>query len=303
MIYTWKNMGWNNNGTMGKNDFTRLVNLDDFKFLKNTFSCDSNSNNKNNTNPTLLILIHTAPNNFEKRKIIRDTWGSIVDSRYRLLFLLGLPDTSSLQHKLDKENESHGDIVQGNFVDAYRNLTYKHVMALKWTKYFCPNVKYLLKTDDDVFVNVPKFLNYIDDPTGDLPKTHLMRCLPEYKAIARRSNRSKWKVTTKEYQYRHYPPFCQGFSIMYSYDVVKSLYSLAQRSKFFWIDDVLITGFLGMVAGFTPSSFGRLMMSRKNLYKVSDRDWDVVPYLLGPCNLQETDIKKLWDKLNYKSFK
>jgi hypothetical protein len=34
-------------------------------------------------------------------------------------------------------------------------MTYKHIMALKWVVYFCPGVRYVLKTDDDTFVNTP----------------------------------------------------------------------------------------------------------------------------------------------------
>ena len=28
-------------------------------------------------------------------------------------------------------------------------------MGLKWTSIFCPQAKYILKTDDDIYVNVP----------------------------------------------------------------------------------------------------------------------------------------------------
>ena len=35
------------------------------------------------------------------------------------------------------------------------NLTLKSVMGLKWSAIFCPQAKFVLKTDDDIFVNVP----------------------------------------------------------------------------------------------------------------------------------------------------
>jgi hypothetical protein len=34
-------------------------------------------------------------------------------------------------------------------------MTYKHIMALKWALYYCPRVRYVLKSDDDTFVNTP----------------------------------------------------------------------------------------------------------------------------------------------------
>ena len=41
------------------------------------------------------------------------------------------------------------------FQDTYRNLTLKTVMGLKWSAIFCPQARHVMKTDDDIFVNVP----------------------------------------------------------------------------------------------------------------------------------------------------
>ena len=47
-------------------------------------------------------------------------------------------------------------------MEHYENLTYKATGALKWIKEFCPNVDYLLKADEDVFVHVPGILEYLE---------------------------------------------------------------------------------------------------------------------------------------------
>lgn len=39
--------------------------------------------------------------------------------------------------------------------DSYFNLTLKTVMGLKWKAMFCPQAKIWMKTDDDIFVNLP----------------------------------------------------------------------------------------------------------------------------------------------------
>ena len=59
---------------------------------------------------------------------------------------------------LDSENDRHHDLLQGSFKDTYRNLTYKHVMILKWALYYCPGVRYVLKSDDHILVNTPVLL-------------------------------------------------------------------------------------------------------------------------------------------------
>ena len=64
----------------------------------------------------------------------------------------------SLQVSLESENDRYHDLLQGSFKDTYRNLTYKHITVLKWVLYYCPGVRYVLKSDDDVFVNTPMLM-------------------------------------------------------------------------------------------------------------------------------------------------
>lgn len=58
--------------------------------------------------------------------------------------------------KLEKESESFGDILQiGGLLDSNdRNNTLKMAGLLNWLHRFCPQVDYVLKVDDDVFVNM-----------------------------------------------------------------------------------------------------------------------------------------------------
>ncbi len=43
------------------------------------------------------------------------------------------------------------------------NLTYKTIMGLKWASTFCACAKFVMKTDDDMFVNVPNILDAVKD--------------------------------------------------------------------------------------------------------------------------------------------
>jgi len=51
----------------------------------------------------------------------------------------------------------YGNIIQMNLIDHYHNLTLKAVGLLNWLNINCPQVLYILKCDDDVYVNVPNF--------------------------------------------------------------------------------------------------------------------------------------------------
>lgn len=111
-------------------DETTLIDMKNFKFTINHDPC-------NRTQTLLLMLIHSAPNNLLKRNVIRETWGKQTTDLI-LLFFMGSTDMNYQNDIINEDNKYH-DIIQGNFVDVYRNMTYKHVMALKWATYYCPS--------------------------------------------------------------------------------------------------------------------------------------------------------------------
>ncbi|KAF6364084.1 beta-1,3-galactosyltransferase 4 [Rhinolophus ferrumequinum] len=117
--------------------------------------------------PFLLILVCTAPENLNQRNAIRASWGGQRRARglrVQTLFLLGEPSarhpsSSSHENYLAQESAAQGDILQAAFQDSYRNLTLKTLSGLNWADKHCPMARYILKTDDDVFVNVPELVS------------------------------------------------------------------------------------------------------------------------------------------------
>jgi Galactosyltransferase len=279
-----------------KNDFSHLIDLENFEYLINHPTCKEREK-------TLLvvILVHSAPENFQKRSIIRETWGT-KDPRALLFFIIGAVNSSNIQDKIELEDKVHEDVVQGNFRDAYRNMTYKHVMALKWFLYDCPEARYLLKTDDDVFVNTPLLYNNLGSPTEAIsqqfPSERLLLCYEISSAKVKRSYRSKWRVSFDEFSDKYYPNHCPGFSILYSADVVKQLYMKAQQLKYFWIDDVHITGNVASKLNLTISPSSGLFLNRyeqQDLLLGRQRTASAATFLFAQPNLNEQEIRTLWD--------
>ena len=65
------------------------------------------------------------------------------------------PTSSNKQiSKVEKEKNIHNDIIQGSFHDSYRNLSYKNVFGLLWVSKFCQNAKFIVKTDDDIYLDL-----------------------------------------------------------------------------------------------------------------------------------------------------
>lgn len=282
-----------------KNDFMKLINLANFEFLINHQSCKELDNQ-----PMIVILVHSAPDNCQKRKVIRETWGE-KDERALLIFMIGAVNSSILQDKIDLENVLHDDIVQGNFKDAYRNMTYKHVMALKWFVYNCREARYLLKTDDDVFVNTPILYQYLENPPLEyrqFDQERLLFCSQITGAKVKRSFRSKWRVSYDEYVESYFPNHCPGFSILYSSEIVFQMYLKAQNLPYFWIDDVHITGNVASKLNISISSTGNLFLNDEQQNDLLSGRINAVeiPFLFARPNLSERVIRNLWEVVHSK---
>lgn len=170
-----------------------------FKYLISKPECDRNS-----SAPYFVTLVHSSPTQFERRAACRDTWAHS-DSRTRTYFLMGMVQSLSLQKRINEEEEKFHDIIQGNFLDSYHNLTYKHTMALKWFTENCPHVKYLLKLDDDVFVNVPATYEFLVNNKDD-KKYILGIYFPPQETF----RKGKWKTSTEDIREKYMPEYASG---------------------------------------------------------------------------------------------
>ncbi|XP_046736300.1 beta-1,3-galactosyltransferase 5-like [Diprion similis] len=265
------------------NDKTRLIDLRNFTFTIN-HTC-------NNSHPLIVALIHTAPKNYAKRMIIRETWGKKI---YGIMVFFFVGMSTEFQCKLEEEDKTYGDIVQGNFIDSYRNLTYKHVMDLKWAKYHCPDVKYVLKLDDDVFVNTPAVLAFLARNMLPWGENRVMRCNPASSTVPQRKAGDKWMVTKKEYPGKTYPAYCLGWVIFYTLDTVSLLYEEAQCTPYFWIDDVHISGIVAKKVNLTYTSLNSQILRGKKLNDFIKSPDATVDFLVAGPQLTETDSRALW---------
>lgn len=114
----------------------------------------------------LLVVIKSVAEQHDRREAVRKTWGqelSVDGKTIRTVFLLGTPtsDTRNLQKLLEYEDVIYRDILQWDFMDTFFNLTLKEVNFLRWFSIYCPQVQFIFKGDDDVFVNTRNLLELI----------------------------------------------------------------------------------------------------------------------------------------------
>ena len=120
-------------------------------------------------------------------------------------------------------------------------------MALDWISRHCQHVPYVLKTDDDMLVNMFSVLNHLFTLTNLYPTEawhSTIACLMWKRMRVTRDPSSKWFVTSDEYPYEHFEPYCSGSAYFITQDLIQPLFDATRTIPFFWIDDYYMTGLL-----------------------------------------------------------
>ncbi|XP_064648165.1 beta-1,3-galactosyltransferase 1-like [Lineus longissimus] len=196
--------------------------------------------------PFLLILVCSQHENFPYRQAIRDTWGSIAlyHKRIKLIFLVGRHEDEFWNRNIQKEYRTFKDIVQTNFTDSYRNLTLKVLSGFHWALTHCPTVEFVLKSDEDMIINVP----YLVKLLFKFPLHNEIMGSINTNAPVMRYASSKWGVSRERYPLPTYPPYMSGNSYVVSTAVARTLFETSKYVPLINIEDAYITGVLARIA-------------------------------------------------------
>uniref|UniRef100_UPI00358FF2AF beta-1,3-galactosyltransferase 5-like n=1 Tax=Myxine glutinosa TaxID=7769 RepID=UPI00358FF2AF len=203
--------------------------------------------------PRLLVLVTCAPSHAAARMAIRESWGlSSHGNMVRFVFVLGLSWSSAEQRGLEDERVLYGDVLQASFHDTYRNLTLKTMAGLKWALSACPDVAFILKVDDDVFVNIPALLETligIEDGDFYVGRIHFG---------VRPVRTPSHKYFDQVYKFERYPPYCSGTAYALSTEAAKKIMTVALSKAVYLLpmEDVFI-GMCAQVANLKPSHNAR----------------------------------------------
>ncbi|KAK2152457.1 hypothetical protein LSH36_328g03042 [Paralvinella palmiformis] len=202
----------------------------------------------------IVLLVHSYHDFVERRQAIRDTWGGAAVRRQwpgkpfseqvRIAFVFGLHRNLVSDQELWKEESRYGDIVQGRFVDDYRNMTLKSLLGLKWVTKYCSMARYVIKSDDDMIINFPYLLSILrrTDMTWSIMGP-LNVGAKVYRA------KSKWALSKADFPFYYFPPYESGSAYVISMDLVQPLLDCSDYVPYIFVDDVYITGILGRILG------------------------------------------------------
>uniref|UniRef100_A0A8C6WT52 Hexosyltransferase n=2 Tax=Neogobius melanostomus TaxID=47308 RepID=A0A8C6WT52_9GOBI len=206
--------------------------------------------------PFLLLVVKTLMPHFERRQAIRETWGqvgAIANKTVVTVFLLGNAmaedNHPNLTALLRLEADIHRDILQWDYRDTFFNLTLKDILFLDWFRSFCPKAQFILKGDDDVFVNTPRIIDFLDQLAPRMvPDLFIGDVITN--AGPHRDKNLKYFVP-KSYFVGSYPPYAGGGGFLYSGQLALKLYEESKKVVVYPIDDVY-TGMCLKKLGLVP---------------------------------------------------
>lgn len=208
----------------------------------------------------LLLVIKSSPGNYERREVLRKTWG---EERLhngvwiRRIFISGTTESGFEKERLNKllelEQQEHNDILQWDFSDTFYNLTLKQILFLEWMERNCPNAHFLLNGDDDVFANTDNMVEYLQSLNDNDGSQHLFTGHLIQNVGPIRSPNSKYYIPVQVQESNSYPPYCGGGGFLLSGYTASVIYNMSQSITILPIDDV----YMGMClakAGLGPTS-------------------------------------------------
>ncbi|XP_045506904.1 beta-1,3-galactosyltransferase 5-like isoform X2 [Colias croceus] len=194
----------------------------------------------------LVVLVTSAPGHRAARDAVRLTWGHYAARRdVAFAFVLGAPP-AELRAALDAEDALYGDLVVGRFVDSYSNLTLKTLSMLEWADTYCPRAPRLLKTDDDMFINIPRLLRFA---AARANATNTIWGKVIKKSLPKRTTKSKYYVSPAQFPGKVFPDFATGPAYLVTRDAWGALLAAAWGERYLRLEDVFVTGVLAARRG------------------------------------------------------
>nr|XP_053642023.1 beta-1,3-galactosyltransferase 1-like [Cherax quadricarinatus] len=273
-----RNIKWKKRGRTKE----QLTNPHDFHLMiNNVNTCNSD------TTVWLLVLVSSGVANFHRRRAIRDTWGGatpLASSHAKLVFLLGNPHNTDLQTQVVEESRTYGDIIQEDFTDSYMNLTLKSVMGLKWASRYCQRASFVMKTDDDIFINMPKLITYLQEARRSRWITGCIKQKKSFRPVNVPAGLPLPPV---------HPLFVAGAGYVMSGDIVRELYTASLNTRIIPVEDVYVTAHLARVIGVHPPVHD----TRFTCGEMVNDDCDLVQVFTGHKITPER-MYHIWEKLN-----
>ncbi|KAK4306738.1 hypothetical protein Pmani_021461 [Petrolisthes manimaculis] len=213
----------------------------------------------------IIAYVHSSIDRVSQRNLTRTTWANA--SAYDMgqnsvnigvVFMVGRAKNSQQRQIIQEESQRYHDIVQGDYGDHYRLLTYKGLAGLYWISRHCAHVPWTLHSDDDTHIDIFLFNKRLQKWV-DLRNEFLCSVMKKRNPL----REGRWHVSYSEYPSNLYPRYCSGAVWFLSTDLIQRLLYVSRSVPYLWVDDTYITGLLAQKAGIghykLNKKFGKLL--------------------------------------------
>ena len=193
------------------------------------------------------------------------------------------------------ESEQYGDILRGEFMDTYKNLTLKSLLLLKYATEFCGEVPFLVKSDDDILINVPYLARVLQTQNNT---RSIIGCVNVNPPVRRTG---KWGMSRADFPSERYPKYVRGGAYVLPVPLARELLEASKYFKLFPWEDVYVNGILAKAVKANHT----VMNDKFDFHpKRAPNYCDVIlETKILTLKAKPKVLTKIWEKLNKKSDK
>ena len=210
----------------------------------------------------LLIVVSSSPHNIKRRLTIRYSWAenhrvarstrsskTAARENSQVLFTMGTTQNKKIRSMIEMEMAEYKDIIfLEDIQDNYKNLATKTMKTLEWIFEHC-NAYFVLKTDDDCFVNQSNLLEFLQRQGTKDP---LYAGRVQWSMPAIRDRESKFYVPHSVHKDFYLHPYASGGGYVISWNLLQALLSKSKTLKTIPIEDANVGNVLHSM-GVNPS--------------------------------------------------
>ncbi|XP_007900980.2 beta-1,3-galactosyltransferase 9 [Callorhinchus milii] len=257
------------------------------------FFCLSSSGACGHSNIFLLSIISSDVENSSRRDVIRRTWANVTRVRgYSVLtlFALGMPRTPDAQSDIRREFAKHGDLIQGKFLDGPENLTLKTIMIMQWAVTFCPKALFILKSNEESFVNYVSLMGYLLGLRRHAEDLYIGRV--QHQDMPNRNPLDANFVPVSQYASQRYPDYCSAAAFVISQDVARKIY-VVSADLGSSLPEAVFVGICAKRAGVVPTHSSRFSGNKHIRFNRC-----CYQFLFSSYGLSDEELGAMWEEIS-----
>ncbi|KAH7970947.1 hypothetical protein HPB49_017070 [Dermacentor silvarum] len=214
-----------------------------------------------------LFFVHTAPRSWQNRAHLRATLFEEAATKFfnwTVVFFVGETDDLAVRHWTALEAKVMGDMVMLPYNDTLLTVLHKFIGGMRWVIEYCPNVRSIVKIDDDVGVHPFELRRYLEK---ELPRNKsYMHCFVWLRNKVYRESFHRFCIREDDLAQDNYPLFCSGRSVIMTVDTMRKLFRASKIVRAFATDDAYVTGQLALFA-----NVGHIFINARMDWSTSDK--------------------------------